>query len=143
MEKPTKILVSGMICATLVFCALYANTYRLESKLHQLESVCIEEGKRRLKEGKQPDGELTIPSWAMDWSHESVLICDPNVLGHMESPSVGIQAQISQTQHDVWKSLNYDYNYIAPYILLISAIPWLWYFLLRRVRELRDAITGK
>jgi len=32
---------------------------------------------------------------------------------------------------------------IAIGVLVLSAIPYAWYFLLRRIRELRDAIVGK
>ena len=32
---------------------------------------------------------------------------------------------------------------VAALVLLFSALPWLWYFILRRIRELHDAIVGK
>ena len=32
---------------------------------------------------------------------------------------------------------------IAALVLLFSALPWFWYFILRRIRELRDTIVGK
>lgn len=31
----------------------------------------------------------------------------------------------------------------AAVVLALSALPWLWYFILRRIRELHDAIVGK
>jgi hypothetical protein len=32
---------------------------------------------------------------------------------------------------------------VAVPVALVCALPWLWYFLLRRIAELRDAIAGK
>ena len=73
-----------------------------------------------------------------------VLICDPEILraGSRPSDSVGIQAKIIDTQRQGERWFE-QATIIAIGVLILSATPYVWYFLLRRVRELRDALVGK
>jgi hypothetical protein len=68
-------------------------------------------------------------------------VCDAKLLVGNEEHK-GIQAQIVQAQNDVMSSKEWPYS-IALLVLLFSAIPWGWYFLLRRVQEIRNVIVGK
>ena len=129
LEKPTIILLGGVLTATLVFGIGKANIYRLKKNLRNLQTECIEEGNKE----------------ALVKSFGGVLICDPMDLYLSESsknPHVGIQAKLVAAQKDVLKSEDW-FLPVAIVVLVISALPWLWYFLLRRIRELRDAILGK
>ncbi len=125
MDKPIKIFFCGIACTVLIAAAGFANTYRLESKLHQLELECVEQGKRDNKFGNL-----------------ATLLCDAESLVNSSGTSKGVQAQIVQAQHDVWSSKEWPYV-LAFLVFLLSAVPWVWYFLLRRIRELKDAIVGK
>jgi cell division protein FtsL len=130
MSKSIKIFFIGALCTTLIAAVGFLNTYNLESKLHSLESKCTNE--KVEKAGKQ--GEL-------DLSRYGTLVCDAAELSDLEELK-GIQAQIVQTHNDVRSSKKWPYS-IAVLVILFSSIPWAWYFLLRRVRELRDVIVGK
>jgi hypothetical protein len=55
---------------------------------------------------------------------------------------VGIQAAIVNAQQAVAASETWPIP-AALVLLGIGATPWLWYFLLRRIAELRSAIAGK
>jgi hypothetical protein len=129
MDRPTKILIGGALCAVLVVVGGYGNTYRLESKLRDLEAACIEEGKRE----------------TLAKTFGGVLVCDAKSLVRPDresDPSKGIQSQIVSAQRDVSSSEGWYFG-VAAAILILAGIPWSWYFLLRRIRELRDAISGK
>lgn len=129
LEKPTIILVGGALAAALVFGIGKANTYRLEANLRNLQTECIEEGKKE----------------TLAKSFGGILICDPMDLYLSESsknPHVGIQAKVVAAQKDVFGSEKW-FLPVAIVLLVMSALPWFWYFLLRRIRELRDAILGK
>jgi hypothetical protein len=45
MNKSTKIFLGGVVIAVLVVLGGLANTYRLDSKVKELESMCVKEGK--------------------------------------------------------------------------------------------------
>lgn len=120
MNKSIKILIGGLSVAAIVIVVGLVNTYRLDSKVQQLELTCIEEGK-------------------VDKSSEWELVCEAKQLS---LDSVGIQLEIAEAQLDAKKSREWPYIF-ALGILAISVVPFAWYFLLARVRELHDAITGK
>jgi hypothetical protein len=128
MDKPAKMLLGGTICAAVVAAVGFTNTHRLESKLRNLEVECVEEGKRK----KLESGRLT-------------LICDAEWLAVAERDSealVGIQARLAAVKREVSGFERWLYV-LAVGVLGFSGVPWAWYFLLRRIRELRDAIIGK
>ncbi len=129
LEKPTIILLGGVLAAALAFGIGKANTYRLETNLRNLQTECTEEGKKE----------------TLAKSFGGVLICDPMDLYLSESSKnlhVGIQAKVVAAQKDVLRSEDWVLP-VAIALLAISALPWFWYFLLRRIRELRDAILRK
>lgn len=112
----------GVVIAVLVVLGGLANTYRLESKVKTLESMCVEEGKNDKSE----------------WG-KFELVCDAESLG---MDSVGIQLKVAEAYREARQSREWPYI-VAIAILAISIIPLAWYFLLARIRELRDAIAGK
>lgn len=126
MDRPSKIFLGGIICAAFIAAIGFVNTYRLEYKLKQLEADCIKQGVH--KESKL-DFQMICDAKDLSWRS------DTNAL-------VGIQASIVATQREVWKYGGWPYL-IAAAVLVVSGIPWGWYFLLHRIRELRDAIVGK
>ncbi len=72
----------------------------------------------------------------------NVLACDPETLAAAEASELKpIQAQLL-TAAVKSKQFNRPAR-VALMIALLSAIPWLWYFILRRVSELGEAATGK
>lgn len=72
------------------------------------------------------------------------LVCDPVSLQYprIELRLTPIQDQILESQRGGNSWLEGTLT-LAIVVTLISTIPYLWYFLLRRVREVRDAVVGK
>lgn len=131
MDKPTKALIGGVICAVLVITGGIANNYWIESKVRSLEAECA----------RPLAGTDMKP--LQSGQHHFVPTCDFKTLLLLEQGGLqGIQAEIVATQRQT--SVSEYWTYIgALAVFLLSAIPWLWYFLLRRIRELREAILGK
>jgi len=132
MQKPTKIFLYGSICAAIIGAAGFANTHRLDSKLRELVSVC--------KEYKTKNDPL-LPK-----GFEITLECDPGELSQSEFQN---PRQLEDIQRRVIAT--YKLMTVSTQVFVIGAVgtfgisvlPWAWYFLLNRIRELRDAITGK
>jgi hypothetical protein len=122
MNKSLKFFLVGLVIAVLVVLGGLANSYRLESTVKTLESICVEEGKNDISE----------------WGKFN-LVCDAESLG---MDSVGIQLKVAEAHRKAKQSLEWPYI-VAIGILAISIMPLAWYFLLARIRELRDAIAGK
>jgi hypothetical protein len=57
-----------------------------------------------------------------------------------------VQRALAEKQKEAWAARSEPMEipyFVALSIFLISALPWLWYFLLRRIRELSAAIPGR
>lgn len=117
MTGSTKVFLSGAALAALVVVAGFANTRRLESRLHDLEVNCAQDPK---------------------------VVCEIDTLMDLakEHPLGGIQAELVAMKNTVVASKAWPFP-TAVAITLVSAVPWMWYFFLGRVRELRDALAGK
>lgn len=126
MKFPTKALLIGCAVAASVAAIGFGYEYHLGSKVSRLEAQCIEESKRG--------------SPAAAFGKNDALVCDRDTLAELPE-SVGIQAEIvaahrKAKHHDDW------YYGLAIGVLIFSSLPYLWYFLLQRIRELRNAIMG-
>jgi hypothetical protein len=117
MTGSAKIFLSGAALAVLVVLAGFANTRRLETRFLDLEVNCARDPK---------------------------MVCEIDTLIELvkEHPLGGIQAELVAKRNAVVASKAWPLP-IAVAIILLSAVPWMWYFFLRRVRELRDAVAGK
>ena len=128
MDKPTKIFLGGVICAAIIAAVGFANTHRLESKVRDLEALCVEEGKL----GPQEKG----------WK----AACDAEDLAEIERQTgpilKGIAGRVLAARREALASKGQLFPAAAG-VLVFSGVPWVWYFLLRRIRELRDSISGK
>ena len=107
----------------------------LESAVAALKTKC---------ESIPPDT-TPAPGWPNDPLYP---ICDPKVLAIEDlSHSTSIQKEMALKQNEIYNEQQSHPTklpyFIALFIVLISGIPWSWYFLLRRIRELSDAIRGK
>lgn len=130
LKKENKILLGGMLIALLILLLDVANTYRLELELDRLQEHCVEERESIDRSKSRFPGKL---------------ICDPRDLRSLASkdnPSVGIQAKVVAAYENFLDSKR-RFLPLAIAVFIIGVVPWCWYFLLRRIRELRDAILGK
>ncbi len=96
-----------------------------------LRAKCAAESEESTKSGK-------------GWGHDP-LVCDQKKLSY--AGLTGIQKDLSEKQ----KEIDVEHQYypmellylIALGVFVIAGLPWSWYFLLRRVREVSDAIRGR
>lgn len=116
--KPKPLLILGFILAVLTLAAGMAGHEWQERRLDEALSECH----------KGPEWRGFRP------------LCKVEEVRGISSP-VGVQAEIASA--DKWKSrFFWIANNLAPFILMLFALPFIWYFLLDRISELRDAITG-
>jgi len=157
IEKPTRILLGGFAVALLVvgigYTALLVNKLHVADLVAQCESAPTWEEtfpKSRTTQKKDKDGwddeglePIGAPSGNVSRENEP-LVCEPKLLVQFSSypPSNSIQAQIKNAYEHGERRLE-QALFIASIVALFSGIPYAWYFLLRRIRELHDAIMGK
>lgn len=147
MDKPAKILLAGVLCAGLIVSVRVVANLRLENHVKQIRAECIEEGKREIDQGNlQCDAEVLVQR-----AREKDLL--PQLRGGDIFDQLGFESKYPKAKN-VQEKLAFAYNefqekkanswlyLIAVLVVGISTLPWLWYFLLRRIRELRDAVVG-
>lgn len=128
MSKPAKIFFIGVALSLAVLAVGYLLDKREQSALDNLVVKC----KSVVRDA--PDGPL------QEWQ-KSPLVCKPaDLVGFTKY--VGIQQEIMQSFWERGNSLFWS-QLLAVLLLGAFALPYAWYFLLRRVRELVKAITGK
>ena len=133
MDKPAKILIGGIIAGALTFGLGEMNTLRLERRVQELQRACFAETEAEAKK----QGALS----ALASIFSGKMTCDPVELARSESYP-GIQGQLAAAERDVLRWANWP-RISAIAIPLVCSLPWLWYFFLRRIRELHEAILGK
>jgi hypothetical protein len=133
LYKPAKILIAGILVGALAYGLGEMNTLRLERRVQELQRACVAETEA---EAKKPGA---FSSLTAIFSGKAT--CDPVELARSEGYT-GVQGQLATAERDVLRWANWP-TILAVAILFVCALPWLWYFFLRRVRELREAIVGK
>jgi hypothetical protein len=118
MEKPTKTLLIGLAASVLIFGAGYFVSSRAETKRAELVSRC--ESTAPLAAQTKGMFDDLIPSGKS--------VCSPT-----ELDSIREQRNFADRSFLVSAST-------AFLIFALCVIPYSWYFTLRRVRELRDAL---
>jgi hypothetical protein len=112
-------------------------------KVNVFELVELREArKERIANGRGADWSgLTVPPWDLGgivWDNAS---CDPVTLATAGEVS-GIYAELLEADRTLAASRSWHTGPVAFVVLCLSALPWAWYFLLRRIAELRSAIGG-
>lgn len=125
MKRSTSILVGGLSLAALVAGASAFVRHQHSTREAGLIAACERESN----------------SSSAD-PFPGKLVCDPTELGSLiaDSPHVGVQAEIVAA-HEAVQGAE-EWNIIAALMAVVSAVPWAWYFLLRRISELRSAVAG-
>ena len=129
MDKPTRALIAGLILSAGI---ASVGTYRhnaLGKNLESLEQQCRREDDERRKQAKDKSD-----AW---WNAR--VVCESSQLLDQNAP--GIQGQIARAHAELRAQPS-----LVPLAIVVAgvfAIPWTWYFMLRRIRELRDALVGK
>lgn len=133
MDKWTKVLIAGISTGALTYGVGQMYTRHLERRVHELQVACVAEADEELKR----EGALGALARAFSGKFE----CDPVQLAK-SGEHAGIQGQLAVAQADVWRWSGWPFIACVT-ISVTCALPWLWYFFLRRVRELHNAIMGK
>jgi hypothetical protein len=121
-----KLLAIGAIAAAACLGIGDLVTMRLNSNLQALISTC------------RARGEKAQASATTELERHFELDCDPESLAHSRALT-GIQAQIASAHQRLltWKHWP---PLIAAGVFGVTAVPFVWYFLLHRIRELSEAI---
>jgi hypothetical protein len=133
LDKSAKILISGIFVGALIYGLGEMNTFRLERKVQELQRACVAETEAEAKK------QGTLSALASVFSGKAT--CDPVELARSNGYP-GIQGQLAAAERDVLRWANWP-QISAIAIPFVCSLPWLWYFFLRRIRELREAILGK
>jgi hypothetical protein len=133
LDKPAKILIGGIIAGALIYGLGEMNMFRLERRVQELQRACVAETEAEAKK----QGALS----ALASIFSGKMTCDPVELARSDGYT-GIQGQLAAAERDVLRWANWPQISIIA-IPLVCSLPWLWYFFLRRIRELREAIAGK
>jgi hypothetical protein len=144
MERPTKILDCGVLIAgTIAGVNAGLNVFEagghprrvelLQRTRDEMQARCVADGESRKRSGQ--------------WWASLPLVCDPSTLMNFAIPLAGVQKDLAaaERQRDVEE---YRQPREWPFLLAVliagcSAVPWIWYFILQRVRELSDAVHGR
>jgi hypothetical protein len=136
----------------------------LQARLTTLRDQCLAESRKEQQDVAMKPNVLRDSPWLGD-----PLVCDPQALASGSEYRTGsrvdsalevlspnydqakghnIQTALARTQtaldqHQQSNALVWPYA-VSLFVLLITvALPWAWYFLLARVRELGDAVRGR
>jgi predicted PurR-regulated permease PerM len=130
MDKPTKYLATGIVVAVLICIVGYLASIYETSQVTSLVEKC------KAEVSQAPKG-----PW-LDYQ-KAPLVCDPTTLAELGvNDVVGIQKEIVTANQNASRVFGNALT-IAAIVFILFATPYGWYFLLRRIRELRDAIAGR
>lgn len=130
MDRNTQYLVVGATLAASILFGGYLTSIYDNSQLSSLVEKC-----------KAETAQAQKGPW-LDYQ-KAPLVCEPDVLSKLGADdAVGIQKEIVVSLSASGRTFN-NAKVIALVVFLLFGTPYAWYFLLRRIRELRDAVTGK
>lgn len=133
MQKPTKVLLVGSAIAISLSGAAFVIAEHADAKVDQAVAACKAADARRDNDPMKP------------WT-QYALLCDPSDFygkGMSEvwvSPQKEVRDAIEARGSNNLSGAMYGFSFL---IAFLSFIPWAWYFLLRRLREVRDALVGR
>jgi hypothetical protein len=126
-------MIGGIFVGALIYGLGELNRFRLERRVQELQKACVAETEAQAKNRGTFSALMSIFS--------GKATCDPVELAKSNG-YVGIQGQLAASERDVLRWADWPLV-VGMAIPLVCCLPWLWYFLLRRIRELREAIVGK
>ena len=135
MQRPTKVLLVGFAVAALLAGAAFLISYRADQAVATAIAACNAESDRH---------ELRPANPAEPWMSDRLLCDESDFYLPVTHKWVGTQKAIADTIASRSASAAPGILYgIAVLVAFLALIPWTWYFLLRRLREVRDALTGR
>lgn len=163
MSRPSKLLLVGVAMAVLTVGVGWLGTSRTERELSTLQRSCEEalaaagypeaDDFRPLNGPGLPDDAIPLPPTEVRQSWCNALPSmhyDFNLSPPVKTPdwptgpaaAVAVRKDIIRTKRrlDAWQSI--PFGLAAAGVAALCGLPWLWYFLLARIRELSAAIRG-
>lgn len=130
MEKPTKSFLLGIASGVLILGLGYLSYLQDDSKLNELVERCKAEATHT------PKG-----PW-LKWQ-KAPLVCEPPELSGLGMNELtGIQKEIAGLHLKLGRTFETS-KIITVFVIIFFSLPYAWYFLLRRIKELRNSLTGK
>lgn len=125
MKKPARLALGGLVFGLVLACAGMGADYLANREYSRLVALCETEHERR-------------PS---PFGGDDRLVCNPFSLMDPGSQPVGIQAElVAAAKQPRWGERPIILGLV---VALLLSIPYLWYALLRRISELRHALSGR
>jgi hypothetical protein len=132
MRRSTWVAIAGLTAAGAVLALGPINTWWLEQRTARLQTQCEAENAKRIAEQKAHPSED-------GWEYVG-MACDPRQLTDVTVP--GVQRDIADAYRQAWTPRPEWPKPVALALIVLGLAPWAWYFLLRRIAELRSAIGG-
>lgn len=108
---------------------------RLDAQVAKVEQRCRSESDEAIgKFDKEKDAQSP---WKL-----SPMVCDKTLVSSTQHEAVGIQKEVVDA-HMARRDHFYPGFLVAGALLLIGSVPAVWYFLLRRISEVADAVRGR
>lgn len=125
----SRALLAGLVLGGLVLVGLSVKTRQLEGRVNALRLACVEDVKT---------------SWFGQQGVDAETFCDPLQLAGANHDAPGIQGELAGAQRAAiqWSGPRAAWMGVAILIIIGSALPWLWHFFLRRIREVSAAVRG-
>jgi hypothetical protein len=147
LEKPTKVMIAGLVIAAASVIGWNWHSNAREAKLVALETEC-----RNLfpTDSSKDALDAICGRWRLESVTEPVYDAKGRpVYGDDGKPLINKDSRVGTIHEQIRTTMRegtggWDERVVGALTLaLVMAIPWAWYFLLRRIAELRDAITGR
>ena len=133
LERPTKFLLFGVVLGIIALVTGYTMSHYYSGMTDTLVEECISENNKPTAAG--------VPRWT-----QAPLVCNvPKLVSAARvanSGLVGIEAKIVEA-HRLSNAWLNRAHMLGGVLIGIFALPYGWYFLLRRIKELSNALLGK
>jgi hypothetical protein len=141
MKRRHKILFGGLSLAAAIILTLVIGRGFYAHRLSGLVAECVATD---VKESELP-ADTSSPIYMRELRRfGDKRVCDPMEIADRQggvSVTSDLQWRVLAAYYDQ-KSFMSDFPTIAGCIALLSALPWLWYFFLQRLREVGRALRG-
>lgn len=143
IEKPLKIMLVGWLLS-----AILAGGYAINTYIHREPLLSIEENISELIAKCEADENIRQNDRLEKNGQKSrfVAVCDRDAVVYMQGIKRDKTLGISSDKEHGYQPSYEVYNIVEGTsfaLCVLFSLPWLWYFFLARVRELREALTGR
>jgi hypothetical protein len=134
--------VGALCCLALVLAGALLNIAATAWTQHKLDGAvarCQAESDTKIANAKATGVDPVTTPWAY-----TNYVCSPNDLFKAfakVTPPQGIQGEIFDLKSDIVFERE-RWGWPCYLLAMLAPIPWIWYWFLRRLREVKDAVSG-